>query len=597
MPAALRLTHEHRDQVERFLAARRAAGRTPSRSTERAARTFCARLERADGFERMSLSRQVEAIARAPAFAAWLMVSGRLVVSAELLVGADLRLGVAARNYLPAVHGWFVDAAERLGASPADISLQWSTLAKITALSGVAPDAIADAEFDAARAQILGAFSARARPSSGRNPAACFHRLRLTLYHAGRLQSHARPTGREPLARSGWGAVAPGFAQAARRYVAQVALSLRPSTVAHIEQTLREFGTWLATAHPAVPSCAALRRQHIEDYKAWLHATPRASSGGRPLNRASIKNRLINLRCFFERITEWGYPDAPCRPLIFMGDLPLVDKPLPRFLDDAAAAKLLRAARADADPLSRLVVELLARTGIRAGELLGLTCDAVVQIGSAFWLRIPLGKLHSDRYIPLHPQLKTLLDDWVQHHRPAGLRTDRLLVERNRPITWGRVARALDRLAVEAGIGHVTPHQLRHTLATQAINRGMSLDAIAALLGHYAGDRVKDAAGERRVGRFRSALTAAAAGLSRRSFFNLFGGLAADRAPVAFHEAFSSRRWSSPSKTRWRPSWPLARASSRWRSRIGRNSSVVWKNVHDSQIDSKWQSRPTGRAQ
>ena len=35
-----------------------------------------------------------------------------------------------------------------------------------------------------------------------------------------------------------------------------------------------------------------------------------------------------------------------------------------------------------------------------------------------------------------------------------------------------------------AGIGHVTAHQLRHTLATQAINRGMSLEAIAALLGH-----------------------------------------------------------------------------------------------------------------
>src|SRR4029077_13713355 len=31
---------------------------------------------------------------------------------------------------------------------------------------------------------------------------------------------------------------------------------------------------------------------------------------------------------------------------------------------------------------------------------------------------------------------------------------------------------------------HVHPHQLRHTLATQAINHGMSLEAIAALLGH-----------------------------------------------------------------------------------------------------------------
>ena len=108
----------------------------------------------------------------------------------------------------------------------------------------------------------------------------------------------------------------------------------------------------------------------------------------------------------------------------------------------------------------------------------------MVQIGSAYWLRVPIGKLHNDRYIPLHPQLKELLDDWITHHRPTGLRSDRLLLERHRPITALRIATALRRFGADAGIGHVTAHQLRHTLATQAINRGMSLDAIAALLGH-----------------------------------------------------------------------------------------------------------------
>ena len=44
--------------------------------------------------------------------------------------------------------------------------------------------------------------------------------------------------------------------------------------------------------------------------------------------------------------------------------------------------------------------------------------------------------------------------------------------------------RIVGRVAKRAGIGHVHPHQLRHTLATQAINRGMRLEAIAALLGH-----------------------------------------------------------------------------------------------------------------
>src|SRR5713226_7385665 len=67
-----------------------------------------------------------------------------------------------------------------------------------------------------------------------------------------------------------------------------------------------------------------------------------------------------------------------------------------------------------------------------------------------------------------------------------------------------------------AGIGRVSPHRLRHTLATQAINRGMSLEAIAALLGHHVGDRCQGS-------------------VDNRS-----------------HEAFSWRRASSPSKMRCR---------------------------------------------
>jgi site-specific recombinase XerD len=47
-----------------------------------------------------------------------------------------------------------------------------------------------------------------------------------------------------------------------------------------------------------------------------------------------------------------------------------------------------------------------------------------------------------------------------------------------------QITRIIKRIAKAAGIGHVHPHQLRHTLATQAINRGMSLEAVAAMLGH-----------------------------------------------------------------------------------------------------------------
>ena len=132
--------------------------------------------------------------------------------------------------------------------------------------------------------------------------------------------------------------------------------------------------------------------------------------------------------------------------LVFAGDLPLRDEPLPRFLDDGAFTKLLQATRADPDPFVRLCVEFLARTGLRKGEFLDLTVDSVVQIGAAYWLHVPLGKLRTDRYIPLHPQLKELLDEWIAD-RPAGLRSRYLFVEHGQRIGQGRVDRAVAKAA------------------------------------------------------------------------------------------------------------------------------------------------------
>lgn len=99
-------------------------------------------------------------------------------------------------------------------------------------------------------------------------------------------------------------------------------MSLRPNTVKHIEHDLCRFGTWLADTHPEVTSCADLHREHIETLKTWLATHPPPTTGKR-LSRVSIKNTLINLHRFLTRITEWGYPNPPRRPLMFAGDLPI----------------------------------------------------------------------------------------------------------------------------------------------------------------------------------------------------------------------------------------------------------------------------------
>jgi site-specific recombinase XerD len=274
---------------------------------------------------------------------------------------------------------------------------------------------------------------------------------------------------------------APGLARTMGRYLDQIATFLAPTSVDTADNALRQFAGWLL-AHTEARVVANVGRAHVEDFKVWLAAQPGHKPGSR-LSANTQRQRLRTLRAFFERIIEWDWQDAPMRNPVIGGDLPPRPEPLPKFLDDRDAAKIMAAARAAADPRDRLVVELLARTGLRASELCGLEADAVVRIGDGHWLRVPVGKLRNDRYVPLHPQLVEQLATWtaanldhIRHHR-------RLVADERGPIDRHLVWRIVRRVARAAGV-HAHPHQLRHTLATQAINRGMRLEAIATLLGH-----------------------------------------------------------------------------------------------------------------
>ncbi len=280
----------------------------------------------------------------------------------------------------------------------------------------------------------------------------------------------------------GWRAIhaaAPQLATTMFTYVAQIAVSMRPSTARAVDTDLRIFAGFLIDHDPALAGVADVERSHIEAFKLWQWAQPGTSGRLKP---ATFRRRLGQLRTFFLRLIEWGWDDAPARVPIFFGDVPKRDEPLPRFLDDARFAEFMRALAEEPVIRRRVAIEVLARTGMRVGELCGLEADAVTIIGDAHWLRVPLGKLHNDRYVPLHPHLVELVELYRSTYgrHPHG----RLLSGEQGPLNRYAVQRWITAVARRAGIGHVHPHQLRHTLATQAINRGMSIEAIAALLGH-----------------------------------------------------------------------------------------------------------------
>jgi site-specific recombinase XerD len=276
-------------------------------------------------------------------------------------------------------------------------------------------------------------------------------------------------------------ASAPVLAATMLAYLDQLAVSMRPSTVAAADTDLRAFAGFLIRHDQALGCVGDVERSHVEAFKVWQRAQP-GRSAGKPYQAASFRRRLSSLKMFFIRIIEWDWDDAPARVPIFFGDIPKRDESLPKFLDDGDYAKFMRALAAEPVLSRRLAVEMLARTGMRVGELCELEHDAVNIMGNEPWLRIPVGKLHNDRFIPLQPVLVDLIAQYQASDGPFT--PGRLLSGREGPLNRHAVSRWVRTVAKRAGIGHVHPHKLRHTLATQAVNRGMSIEAIAALLGH-----------------------------------------------------------------------------------------------------------------
>jgi integrase len=385
------------------------------------------------------------------AFVGHALVHCHVPVDVLFAVTSECRWGKYITDAYPDQAARFREQAADLGFCERETHRMWAYLAKICMITGLGPDQVTADVYADARNRVHDAVVAvrSCRPKTLSTP---LFDLDAVMFHRGQAPPpdiRRRWTGR-PVKEVTWdelAARAPVLVATMRRYLDQCLVSLRPSSVACFDTTFRQLASVLLAADPPVVRVADITREHIEAYKRDLVTRP--GRHGKPLSKTTLGMRVGHLHTFFIRIIEWGYEDAPARIPVYASDRPRLDKPLPKFLDDAQAVALMNAARNLPDPLDRLMVIVLARTGMRRGELLGLTVDAVVQIGTGYWLRTPVGKLHTDRYIPLHPQLKELLDDWVAT-RPDWQATSLLLTDRGRPIPPTRVDKAVQKAATAA---------------------------------------------------------------------------------------------------------------------------------------------------
>ncbi len=98
-------------------------------------------------------------------------------------------------------------------------------------------------------------------------------------------------------------AAAPRVAAVMRRYLRQLGTILAPRSVDAADSALRQFARWMIT-DAGLAAVSDIRRDDIEDYKAWLASRP--GHGGR-LSAETHRQRLRTVRAFFERIIEWDW--------------------------------------------------------------------------------------------------------------------------------------------------------------------------------------------------------------------------------------------------------------------------------------------------
>lgn len=138
---------------------------------------------------------------------------------------------------------------------------------------------------------------------------------------------------------------------------------------------------------------------------------------------------------------------------------------------------------------NRAMLLLLARLGVRAGEVLTLGLDDIDWYQG--WLTIRPGKTHRARTLPLPQEVGKALVAYLEHGRPKGSTSRQIFLQCLPPFqplaTSNAIVKVVRQALQRAGVAkqpRVVSHIFRHTVASQMLNQGASFKEVADVLGH-----------------------------------------------------------------------------------------------------------------
>lgn len=240
-----------------------------------------------------------------------------------------------------------------------------------------------------------------------------------------------------------------------------------------------------------VSACWNLATQlDISNFKKWLVASYKNSTVNQTLklNKAFINWLIENHGCASNPIDHISRPP--------------VSPPVTKWLSDSEQNRLLQETRrtrtidGKAPTVTQsydivreqAIVMTFLRAGLRVAELCDMTLDCVTinerSNGSKFYVR---GKGDKDREVPIGDELRALL---IKYRKSRKDNPSPYLFpsRRSEKCTTRAIEHMIEGYSDRLRIEHLTCHALRHTFGHDLTKRGVPLDVIARLMGHFKKD-------------------------------------------------------------------------------------------------------------
>lgn len=234
-----------------------------------------------------------------------------------------------------------------------------------------------------------------------------------------------------------------------------------PRTAERYRAALDEFAAWYSQTIGQPLDWGLLTAIEVKDYLAYLQTVRR-------LSPSSINLRLAAIRSFLRHLG---------RTLKVRG--PKQVTPPVKALSARELGRLLAAA--ESSKRDTAILNLLARAGLRVGEVVHLRLEDVEVNGRSGWVVVRGGKGNKTRQVPLNSDSRQALKNWLSERPQAGPET--FVSHTGHALSERDVQRMVAEYARIAGVD-ATPHTLRHTFATRAVEKGADVATLAAILGH-----------------------------------------------------------------------------------------------------------------